>query len=712
MINEKFFSENNTGQIDLRNAIKNPYDVRRQTVIDFSGIGSVFMSLPQAAYGVDLLFLYDEKNSPIVKIGGSESYDTDPQPPLPTEIILSEINITLLCSNLSNYFDKNFMAQVQEFLTNNPTYKATYQFVNINLFTVEQTDNWRTEIISNCDCLYVSESAKEYFYSTGGYNLLNIPMVSGSWYKNGESFTSEKCFDVSLTIAEILNGADVFNENVLKSKEPNSRLFYVPWVVFLDGSKAPNISVQIDIPENNEIFQKYGADMVCHFGYTPPNEPFDYYRLNDVPLLQMGYNTSFDALMKVSDPNLFEKITGVIEKFVSNFISSTYVLSFAFDLSYTDENGKEHKTDEFVVDIPYNLPISASQIRVQRLSYNDKSTCRIEFGYPDENDLTDYYPDNLGDTDDPNEPSDVNIDDGLNSSYNTISVLTTTYAMTEQRLKQLGQRLWSDGFLENIQLLNNSPIENLLSCKAFPFSINGTDEPIILGNVDIGVNGAKVGRDYNFRRTIGSFKIQKKYNSFLDYEPFTSITIYLPFIGYKEITPSIFMDKTIKIDYVIDLVTGTCKAIIFANDIQQIDFDGSCGVDVPITSSNRAQVEMGYVTSALGVVSNVSSGNVLGAIDSSINMAQQQFHSSTTGTASPSCSAYTSKDIFLIYNRPSYQDLKTFNHVRGRMCNLSKNLKSLTGFTKCNANTDLSHLTCTMEEKKRIRDLITSGVIL
>ena len=45
---------------------------------------------------------------------------------------------------------------------------------------------------------------------------------------------------------------------------------------------------------------------------------------------------------------------------------------------------------------------------------------------------------------------------------------------------------------------------------------------------------------------------------------------------------------------------------------QIADYDGSIGIDIPITSSNRAQVELSYITSALGVVGSIAMGSPLG----------------------------------------------------------------------------------------------------
>lgn len=715
MINLNRFNGNNSGKIQMQGAYRNPYTYNDLAVVEFSGIGSVYLSTVNA-YQYELLFLYDEQNNPSIKIGSSivNSEETPPTP-IMADVTNTPINLLNLVNAYTEYF-VDFGQQVTDFITEHPSYKAFSLILQPSgiIQTVANNGQWFMRLINESDILYVSEVEQNWFYGKGGFNLVNIPMSNVQWSQNGNSVSIEGGIKPSDILAEILDGNAEFEKELEDNGHAvNDSLFYVPWIVYLDGSIAPNISVQIAVPEN-EVFEKYYNNMNCTFNYLVTTDPDPIHdTLATVPLLQMGYNTSFNDIMKIGSPSLFQKLIGIGQKLWSYIIPDVYKIQLNMFLSYIDDENTTHFTDTCYINIPYRVN-SIADVETGKKSKRDKSTIEVKLGYPDEDDLEDFYPFDMGDTDDPSDPSDPvdDFDNGYNTSYNTVSVLTTTYGMTESRLKQLGTRLWDSDFLDNIQMLNNSPIENILSCKAFPFNITGTDTSIILGNVDMGVNGVKVGRDYNYRRTIGTFKIEKKYNSFLDYEPYTSINIYLPFIGYKELTPSVFMDKTIKVDYIIDLVTGTCKAIIYANNIQQIDFDGSCGIDIPITSSNRAQVEVGYVTSALGVVTDVANVNPMGAVHDLINSSMIQNHSNTSGTASPSCSAYTSKDIFIIYNRPTWQDLKTFNHVHGRMCNLSKNLKSLKGFTICNKQTDLSHLTCTMKEKEIIRNIITSGVIL
>ena len=299
-------------------------------------------------------------------------------------------------------------------------------------------------------------------------------------------------------------------------------------------------------------------------------------------------------------------------------------------------------------------------------------------------------------------------DDDTHVLSSGIGVLTSTFHMTKERLVQLGQFLWGSSIFDEFSLINNNPIENIISCKAIPYAISGTTQEITLGNVKTGVNGEKISQNFS-KQTIGSVAIAEHYKNFLDYSPYTNVIIYLPYIGFKELDASLVMGKTLRIEYTLDVITGGCLAQIYVGKIRLYEFTGNIGVDISITASNRAQVESAYINAGVGVVSSAMSGNVSGAVNSIIGAATSQYHYSGTGNPSPSCVASTNRTCYVVIDRPQYQPLKAFNHTRGRMCCLSKTIGSLKGYTVCDGNIDISGISATDEEKNEIVNILSTG---
>lgn len=317
-----------------------------------------------------------------------------------------------------------------------------------------------------------------------------------------------------------------------------------------------------------------------------------------------------------------------------------------------------------------------------------------------------YTEDNDSGYDDGKDKDDKDNDTGDVSAG--IGVLTSTFKMTKERLVQLGQFLWGANIFDKFSLVNNNPIENIISCKSIPINTDGANQEIILGNVATGVNGEKISNNFA-KQIIGSIAITEHYHNFLDYAPYTNVILYLPYIGFKELDTTLVMNKTIQVIYTVDAITGGCLTQVYVNNVRLYEFTGNVGIDIPITASNRAQVEAGYIQAGVGATASALGGNVGSAVTSLLNSATSQYHYSSTGNPSPMCVASTNRTCYVIIDRPNYQNLKSFNHTRGRKCYLSKTISTLHGFTICDSNIDLSGINATQSELEELKEILSSG---
>ena len=350
-------------------------------------------------------------------------------------------------------------------------------------------------------------------------------------------------------------------------------------------------------------------------------------------------------------------------------------------------------------------------------------------------DSQDYDPD-------PNPYDDLSDFGGGTDAVNGSALLTTSYGLSVSGAHDFGNWLWGTGLdLAQLKMVVNNPIENIVACKLFPFSVTGTASTVKLGNVSSPVSAYLLPENVARTFDAGDVAVPKKYNSFLDYAPYTNVRIYLPYLGLHEIETDVVMGNTINVKYYVDLVTGHCRAIIFLKDgntlkkIQQID--GMMGQDVPVVGSNRAQVEAGYivggaqaVASFAGGIGNAIMGNVgsgiadIGsAIKGGLQTAMQQYHTYTSGTPSPALSRFDEQKVCVFVDRPVYTepvltdkktDAKTyvFRHQNGLMCNLACCLNELSGYTVIDNTVDLSSIPCSKYERDELLKLLTSGIYL
>lgn len=341
------------------------------------------------------------------------------------------------------------------------------------------------------------------------------------------------------------------------------------------------------------------------------------------------------------------------------------------------------------------------------------------------------------DDDDEDKDDDETADDdddfrGGTDSVNGSALLTTSYALTIANIHKFGSWLWSGSLFSDtnaIQLVNNNPIENITACKLFPFSVTGTNTTVQLGNVMSDVSAQKLAE--NVARTFvfnggNAITIPKYYSlssnyggkyAFLDASPYTTCRIYLPYIGIKDLDPNEVLGVPIHIKYYVDLVTGMCRCVIQSNSKNLYVFDGQIGQDVPITSSNRAQVEVGYITGGLQAVTNIAMGamtgniagivsGITGAVDTATNM----YHSQTSGTPTPCNSRFDSQKAYVIIDRPDVPSVPSgFEHQNGRICNKTMTISNLSGYVELDNTVDLSGIQCFENERVELLSILSSG---
>ena len=402
---------------------------------------------------------------------------------------------------------------------------------------------------------------------------------------------------------------------------------------------------------------------------------------------------------------------------VSAFIPSLDAGDVTLYLRQTFEDAS--LTDTCSVQIPINKAFAnVDGLKTTNGKYG--SIVRVHWGDPESgvdydvvgwnDDAREHFEDDVQKYDD--DSSDVESDISFNSN---ISLLTTTYAMDESNLKALGKKLWDSSFIENIKLVNSSPIENILSVKSFPFPLpisGGAETSVVLGNVDMGVNGNKIPSSFIPRKTIGTFTVPKKFSGHLEWLNWnTVVTCYLPYIGFVELETKQILDKTVTLKYIYDVITGVCTACFYANNIEIAKYSGTLAIDIPITASNRAQVEAGYIRSALGALGSLASGNLIGVAANGFGAVTAQNSFTTKGSPSPSCDGFDEQKAFIIIDYPVYQEPTNFGHEYGYPCNLSLTLGNLSGFTQLQ-NVDITGLAITENEREELKTLLESGIYL
>ena len=553
------------------------------------------------------------------------------------------------------------------------------------------------------DIIFDNIRPSEFYHQNTKYGYVSfVASVYGgvNWLGEGWNYLPQDYYtlrDIADTWTWDDIGAIVYGKSDEAPNIKHIESFATKWKLYIDGTKLPNYKLlwDNDKASDNAVVHILGIDNDI-LTNTPKDTAHDenVYSLHDECKItykefnalcgNLPYDEGIGAILPKSSGWLGMYMTDGDKK------SSTMVIQL-FPKATNPLSDGEPK-------LYYNPHFWNSTDDGSTLSIVDNGKTPSGEDAPDPDKDDDY--ENHKDKEEENLPDTAN---------NSIGVLTSTYKMTRDRLSQLGAFLWSGNIFDSFSLVNSNPIENIISCKDIPFSIGGGGDKVIkLGNVDTGVNGEKVNTNFS-EITIGSITIPKRYNNFLDLAPYTKVTIYLPYIGFKELDVTQIMGKTITVKYAVDVITGGCIAEIFCSNTRLYEFSGQVGIDIPITASNRAQVEAGYISNAVSGGADLITGDVLGASETMLSSAFSKYHYSSTSAPSPSCVASINRTCYIVIDRPTYDNLSVFNHTRGRMCNLSKKIGNLRGFTICDSNVDLSGIAATDAEKNEIIKILSSG---
>lgn len=346
--------------------------------------------------------------------------------------------------------------------------------------------------------------------------------------------------------------------------------------------------------------------------------------------------------------------------------------------------------------------------------------------------------------------------------YSDIPSNTKNYALTNDQLQSL--ITWcnngfnvtdSDQFLEDFKGLN--PSDCIISAIYFPFNVGSLSSASIhVGNLDTGITsewalyGANSYGGSEF--TYSPLTINRKYNDFRDYAPYTTIDIYIPFCGAVSLNPADVYGYDITISIIPDLNTGSCTGCVYRGDYLLTTKDGQIGMPIALSlgqvgtfqnAVKQAQYNLqsannAMFTSWLGACASVGAiatgagagvgiaglaGSAMGILNADRNIKKAEYDLehiarsfNTVGTVSDVNNVMVLPEyVHAIIKRPvdlyPDDDMTNYAHTVGYACNKQGHLSDFSGFTVI-SDCDLSGISCTASEKESIDQILKRGVIV
>ena len=213
---------------------------------------------------------------------------------------------------------------------------------------------------------------------------------------------------------------------------------------------------------------------------------------------------------------------------------------------------------------------------------------------------------------------------GLPSVSGVGAGFVTLYRPSQAMLQLFASQMYDNNIIQQLVNYFGGVQEIVAGLAIVPFQppISGRAKHRI-GLVTINVEMDKIS-DQFVSINCGDIEIKPYYNNFLDYTPYTKLIIWLPYIGYQEISADEVMGQTINVTYHCDCLSGACVAFISTGVVgatgPQIprvlgQFSGNLATQVPTASASYDSMisnAINILTTAVGVAGSaaVSAANV------------------------------------------------------------------------------------------------------
>lgn len=313
-------------------------------------------------------------------------------------------------------------------------------------------------------------------------------------------------------------------------------------------------------------------------------------------------------------------------------------------------------------------------------------------------------------------------------TLSNVNVFNRSFAVNANTVKNLADFLWNadetkfQEIVKGLALMGENPMNGIIDLRLFPFNValknSATQaEPIVIGRTNTGVNGIKLTGNVNSLIDLGECTFFTKFKNFLDYEPYTTAQLYIPYIGVVPVSTAEFMGHKISVKMIVDYTTGACTAIVFKDDIPFIYRNGVVGISIPMTgtdSASYASTVIGNVVSgAVGMASATATDSMSGLVNSANQMysgfvAPVQYQNASA--SSPSVATWQPQKCYFIIDRPILNVPDNYGRTIGFACEKTGKLSDFKGFTVV-SNPEIN-FRCTDSERQYITNMLQGGVFV
>lgn len=321
--------------------------------------------------------------------------------------------------------------------------------------------------------------------------------------------------------------------------------------------------------------------------------------------------------------------------------------------------------------------------------------------------------------------SDPNPVPGLPTISAADTGFITLFNPTPAQLKNLAQYMWGSLFdVTTWKKIFADPMDCILGLSIVPVNVpSGGTDTVQVGNISTGITMNKASSQF-VEVDCGSISIGEKWKAYLDYSPYTKLSIFLPYIGAHDLNIDDIQINTIGVKYHIDILSGACVAFITAGGNVIAQYSGQCSISIPVTSNDFTQTIIALGTLVAGGAATVATGGLSAPVTASsiggaatamattaANVITSKPNIQKSGNMSGSNGLMGVQTPYLFITRPKQCAPKNQNRYVGYPSYITEKLANISGFTQLQ-DVRLSGISCTESEMNEILNLLHEGVIL
>lgn len=296
------------------------------------------------------------------------------------------------------------------------------------------------------------------------------------------------------------------------------------------------------------------------------------------------------------------------------------------------------------------------------------------------------------------------------------SALWSVYHPSQAQVNLFGAWLWTDNIITQIQQVLQNPMDGIITLhKVFAMPVDSGNGTIVIGRLDSQVGTALVTQQY-VTVDCGYVDCVEEFGNVFDYEPYTSLHLYLPFIGIVPLNVNEVMRSTLHVVYGVDVFTGACLATVEVardgNAVNLYQYSGIASVEYPLTGATHS----GLLAGLAGIVGTIAMGAVTGGVGlvGAGAIANGAIQAATSKNAhasnfSGNAGAMGIKKPYLIIERPITKVADTFPRLDGYPTNYSVRLGDCNNHVVCKT-AHVHGINATQPELEKIENYLLSGV--